>query len=166
MSGSTKFGGAFLPFPRWAMKSLTGDSTAKAVLLQILMYMNADTQTTSTSYEHVAEQVGVDKRTVMRAVRRLESVGVLIKVTRKGVGKNNNLSNLYKIRFDNPEAFEVVTPVTLDSDTGDTRGGDTSDTTLVSRVTPNKEHKNKSKNKNTRTKRDSYDDLSVDGRLS
>ncbi|NBS71062.1 helix-turn-helix domain-containing protein, partial [bacterium] len=104
---TSKLGGPFLPFPRWALKSLVGDSTAKAVLLQLLVFMDPDSQVTTTSYEYVAEQVGVDRRTVMRAVKRLESIGVLVKKNRRGVGRENNLSNLYRIRFDNPEVFEV-----------------------------------------------------------
>lgn len=167
MTTQTKFGGAFLPFPRWALKSLVGDSTAKAVLLQLLVYMDPDTQITTTSYEYVSAQVGVDRRTVMRAIKRLESIGVLVRKTRKGTGKGNNLSNLYVIKFDNPEVFEVVSRVTLDSDTGDTTPGDTGDTTLVSRVTPNKEYKNKSNNKKNRTKSQTADfsNMEVDGRL-
>lgn len=163
---STKFGGPFLPFPRWALKSLVGDSVAKAVLLQLLMYMNADTQTTTTSYDHVSEQVGVDRRTVMRAIKRLESVGVLVKVIRKGQGKGMNLSNLYKIKFDNPDIFEVVSLVTLPSDTGDTTSGDSGDTMVVSPVTPNKEYKNKSNTKKNRikTQNSDFNTLEVDPR--
>ena len=163
---SHKFGGPFVPFPRWALKSLVGDSTAKAVLLQLLVFMDPDKQTTTTSYDYVAEQVGVDRRTVMRAVKRLESIGVLVKVTRKGKEKENNLSNLYRIKFDNPEVFEVVTPVSLDGDTGDTRGGDTGVTRVVSRVTPKQEgYIKKDKNKKNRTKSTDFSEMQVDKRL-
>lgn len=165
---ASKLGGPFLPFPRWALKSLVGDSVAKAVLLQLLVFMDPDSQVTTTSYEYVAEQVGVDRRTVMRAVKRLESVGVLVKKNRRGVGKENNLSNQYRIRFDNPEVFEVVSPETLGGVTGDTRGGVTRDTRVVSRVTPKQEgHNKKDKNKKNRTKRENLDyaDVEVDGRL-
>lgn len=165
---SSKLGGPFLPFPRWALKSLVGDSVAKAVLLQLLVFMDPDSQVTTTSYEYVAEQVGVDRRTVMRAVKRLESVGVLVKKNRRAVGRENNLSNLYRIRFDNPEVFEVVTPESLGGVTSDTRGGDTGDTRVVSPVTPKQEGKNKKdKNKKDRTKRDNLDfgDVEVDERL-
>lgn len=165
---SSKLGGPFLPFPRWALKSLVGDSVAKAVLLQLLVFMDPDSQVTTTSYEYVAEQVGVDRRTVMRAVKRLESVGVLVKKNRRAVGRENNLSNLYRIRFDNPEVFEVVTPESLGGVTSDTRGGDTGDTRVVSPVTPKQEGKNKKdKNKKDRTKRENSDfgDVEVDERL-
>jgi biotin operon repressor len=165
---TSKLGGPFLPFPRWALKSLVGDSTAKAVLLQLLVFMDPDSQVTTTSYEYVAEQVGVDRRTVMRAVKRLESIGVLVKKNRRGVGRENNLSNLYRIRFDNPEVFEVVSPVSLGGDTGVTRGGDTHDTRVVSPVSPKQEGYNKKdKNKKNRTKRENQDfgDVEVDERL-
>jgi biotin operon repressor len=164
---NNKFGGPFLPFPRWAMKSLVGDTTAMGVLLQMLMFMNPDNQTTTTSYEYIASQIGVDRRTVIRAVKRLESIGVLVKKTRKKTDGNGNLSNLYVIKFDSPEVFEVVSPESLGSVTGDTRGGDTSVTRVVSRVSPNQEYKNKSKNKSNRTKKPNsgYEDLRVDERI-
>jgi biotin operon repressor len=164
---NNKFGGPFLPFPRWAMKSLVGDTVAMGVLLQMLMFMNPDNQTTTTSYEYIASQIGVDRRTVIRAVKRLESVGVLVKKTRKKTDGNGNLSNLYVIKFDSPEVFEVVSPETLGSVTSDTRGSDTRDTRVVSPVSPNQEYKNKSKNKSIRTKKPTsgYEDLKVDERI-
>jgi DNA-binding Lrp family transcriptional regulator len=162
---ATKFGGAFLGFPRWVLPYLKNDSTAKAVLLELLVYMKPETQTTTTSYQYIAEQVGVDRRTVIRAVNRLVATGVLV---RRHRGTNNrNMSNAFIINFNNPEALGVVTPMTLPSVTHDTTSGDTGDTTLVTRVTPNKELSNKSINKSTHTKRrkSEYDDLEVDGRL-
>jgi biotin operon repressor len=159
---STKFGGPFLAFPRWVLPYLQGDSTAKAVLLELLVYMRPETQTTTTSYKYIAEQVGVDRRTVIRAIQRLESAGVIIRKHRGT--KGHNLSNAFLINFNNPQAMEgVVSPMTLGGDTGDTRGGDTHDTTLVSPMTPNKEYKNKSKNKSTHIKRqtEGYDDVEV-----
>lgn len=165
---SSKLGGPFIPFPRWALKSLVGDSTAKAVLLQLLVFMDPEKQVVTTSYDYVAEQVGVDRRTVMRAIKRLESIGVLVKTIRKGQDKENNLSNLYRIRFDNPEVFEVVTPVSLGGDTSVTRGGVMGDTRVVSPVSPKQEGYNKKeKNKKNRTKRENADfvDVAVDERL-
>jgi biotin operon repressor len=121
-----KFGGAFLAFPRWVLPYLQGDSTAKAVLLELLVYMKPETQTTTTSYQYIAEQVGVDRRTVIRAVKRLESAGVLIRQHRGT--KGHNMSNAFIINFNNPEVLGVVSRVTLDGDTGDTTSGDTGDT--------------------------------------
>lgn len=168
---SSKFGGPFLPFPRWAMPMLVGDSIAKAVLLQFLMHMNAETQSTTTSYKYVADQVGVDRRTVMRATKRLEAIGVLVKKTRRTSNKTDNLTNIYWIRFDNPQVVSqetpgVVTLETLGSVTGDTRGGDTGDTTLVSRESPKQEYINKNINKSNRTKKaeTEYEDVEVDRR--
>lgn len=158
---STKFGGPFLAFPRWVLPYLQGDSTAKAVLLELLVYMRPETQTTTTSYKYIAEQVGVDRRTVIRAIQRLESAGVIIRKHRGT--KGHNLSNAFIINFNNPEVLGVVSPMTLGGDTSDTRGGDTHDTTLVSPMTPNKEYKKKSNNKSTHIKRptDGYDDVEV-----
>ena len=102
----------------------------------------------------------------MRAVKRLESIGVLVKKVRKGVTTEKNLSNLYKVKFDNPNAFEVVSLETPYGVTGDTTCGVTGDTTVVSRVTPKQEYKNKSNIKSNRTKRkiSEFDDVEVDSR--
>jgi biotin operon repressor len=164
MSKTTKFGGPFLAFPRWALEALKGDYVAIAVLLQILMYLNTDTQTTTTSYDYIAEQIGVSRRTVIRCVKRLESTGVLVKKVRKGVTTEKNLSNEYRVKFDNPNAFEVVTPESPYGDTRDTTCGDTSDTTVVTPVSPKQEYKNKSNIKSNRTKRkkSDFDDVEVD----
>lgn len=158
---STKFGGPFLAFPRWVLPYLQGDSTAKAVLLELLVYMRPETQTTTTSYKYIAEQVGVDRRTVIRAIKRLESAGVIIRKHRGT--KGHNLSNAFIINFNNPEVLGVVTPMTLGGDTDDTTSGDTHDTTLVTPMTPNKEYKNKSSNKSNHNKRQNqgYDDVEV-----
>lgn len=167
---SNKFGGPFLPFPKWAMPMLVGDCIAKAVLLQFLMHMNADTQSTTTSYKYVAEQVGVDRRTVMRATKRLEAIGVLVKKTRRTSNKTDNLTNIYWIRFDNPqivspETLGVVSPETLGGDSRDTRGSDSRDTRVVSPESPKQEYKYKNnKNKNNRTKRAEYGDVEIDRR--
>ena len=156
------FGGAFLAFPRWVLPYLQGDSTAKAVLLELLVYMKPDTQTTTTSYQYIAEQVGIDRRTVIRAVKRLESAGVIIRQHRGT--KGHNMSNAFIINFNNPEVLGVVSRVTLGGDTGDTTSGDTRDTrgsvTGDTQIRVN----NKSINKSTHIKKKKnlgYDDLEV-----
>ncbi len=154
---STKFGGPFLAFPRWVLPYLNGDSVAKSVLLELLVYMKPDTQTTTTSYKYIAEQVGVDRRTVIRAVKRLESAGVLIRKHRGT--KGHNLSNAFIINFNNPE---VVSAVTLGSDTSDTTRGDTPDTTpsVSSDTQIRVNNKSNKSNHNKRPKSD-YDDVEV-----
>jgi biotin operon repressor len=153
---STKFGGPFLAFPRWVLPYLNGDNTAKAVLLELLVYMKPDTQTTTTSYKYIAEQVGVDRRTVIRAVTRLESAGVIIR--RHRGTKGHNMSNAFVINFNNPE---VVSPMTLGGDTGDTTSGDTHDTTPSVTHDTQIRVNNKSNKKSTHTKsrKTDYDDL-------
>jgi biotin operon repressor len=152
---STKFGGPFLAFPRWVLPYLNGDSVAKSVLLELLVYMKPATQTTTTSYKYIAEQVGVDRRTVIRAVKRLESAGVLIRKHRGT--KGHNLSNAFIINFNNPE---VVSAVTLGSDSSDTTRGDTPDTTpsVSSDTQIRVNNKSNKSNHNKRPKSD-YDDL-------
>lgn len=167
---STKFGGAFLAFPRWVLPYLNGDSVAKAVLLELLVYMKPDTQSTTTSYKYIAEQVGCDRRTVMRAISRLESTGVLIR-RRRGTN-GHNLTNRFIINFNNPEALraeesEVVSPMTLGSDTHDTTPSVTHDTTpSVTGVTQIRTN-NKSNNKSSHIKRptEGYEDIQVDSRM-
>lgn len=163
---TTVFGGPFLAFPRWVSPYLKNDHIAKAVLLEMLMYMHPQSQTVTTSYQHIADQIGVDRRTVIRAVNRLASLGVLVK--RHRGSKTHHMTNLFIVNFNNPEALEVVSPQTLPSVTGDTRGGDTGDTTLVSPVTPKQEHNNKSNNKNNRTKKGNsrIETIEVDRRFS
>jgi biotin operon repressor len=156
-----KFGGAFLAFPRWVLPYLQGDSTAKSVLLELLVYMKPETQTTTTSYQYIAEQVGVDRRTVIRAVKRLESAGVIIR--RHRGTKGHNMSNAFIINFNNPEVLGVVSRVTLGGDTGDTTSGDTGDTTPSVTGDTQIRVNNKSNNKSTHIKKpkNSYDDLEV-----
>lgn len=163
---STKFGGAFLAFPRWVLPYLNGDSVAKAVLLELLVYMKPETQTTTTSYKYIADQVGVDRRTVMRAVVRLESTGVLIR--RHRGTKGHNMTNAFIINFNNPEALrsedpEVVSPLTLGSDTSDTTPSVTPDTTPSVTSDTQIRTNNKSNNKSSHTKRpsDGYGDVKV-----
>lgn len=167
---STKFGGPFLAFPRWVLPYLNGDNTAKSVLLQLLVYMNADTQTTTTSYKYIAEQVGVDRRTAMRAVTRLESTGVLIR-KRRGT-KGHNMTNAFIINFNNPAVLtsedpEVVSPMTLGSVTSVTTSSVTHDTTPSVTHDTQIRTNNKSNKKNNHTKRlnEGYEDLKV-GKLS
>jgi|APGre2960657404_1045060.scaffolds.fasta_scaffold09037_5 biotin operon repressor len=167
---STKFGGAFLAFPRWVLPYLNGDSVAKAVLLELLVYMKPETQSTTTSYKYIAEQVGCDRRTVMRAISRLESTGVLIRRRRGNNG--HNLTNRFIINFNNPEALraeesEVVSPMTLGSDTHVTTSGVTHDTTpSVTSVTQIRTN-NKNSNKSSHNKRptEGYEDIQVDARM-
>ena len=140
-----KFSGPFLPFPRWALQYLEGDSIAKVVLLTILLYMDADTQEVTTSYAHVAKLTKYSRRTVIRAVNRLVETNVLIRKNRKG--KTGNISNKYIVNFNNPSA--LVSTQTPPSVLGDTTRGDSTDTTpsvsrdTQSRIINNKNNQNK-----------------------
>lgn len=141
----SKFSGPFLPFPRWVLQFLGGDSIAKVVLLTILLYMDSDTQEVTTSYGHIAKLTGYSRRTIIRAVNRLISAGVLIRKHR--VGKNGNISNRYIVNFNNPGA--LVSTETPPSVLSDTTGSVTPDTTpsvprdTQSRITINKNNQNK-----------------------
>jgi len=146
---SSKFGGPFLPFPRWALEYLQGDDVGIVVLVTILQYMDSDTQELTTSYQWIGKLIKRDRRTVIRAMNRLVSIGVIYRTPR--VGKKGSLSNRYLVNFNNPnvnkEMTSKKTPVsrvtpplvsleTLPSDTGDTPPSVTGDT--QSRITNNK----------------------------
>ena len=144
-----KFSGPFLPFPRWVLKYLGEDSIAKIVLLTILLYMDSDTQELTTSYGHVAELTGYSRRTVIRAIQRLISTGVIVRQHRHG--KGGQISNRYIVNFNNPSVLSAdpvspltlgsVYPVTPSSVTPDTPPSVTPDT--QSRITINKNNLNK-----------------------
>lgn len=116
-----KFSGPFLPFPRWVLGYLGEDSIAKVTLLTILLYMDSDTQEVTTSYNHVAKLTGYSRTTIIRAVNRLVSSGVLIRQHR--YGKRGNISNRYIVNFNNPKVFEATTLVS-----GEILGGIPTDT--------------------------------------
>jgi len=165
---STKFGGPFLAFPRWVLPYLQGDSTAKAVLLELLTYMKAESQSTTTSYKYIADQVGCDRRTVIRAIARLEATGVLIRRHRGTNG--HNMTNRFIINFNNPAvllAEEVVSPMTLGGDTHDTTPSVTHDTTPSVTHDTQIRTNNKSYKKSIHNKRpiQDYEDLEVDNRI-
>lgn len=124
-----KFNGQFLAFPYWCLEYTGSDPIANTVLLHALRYMDNETQQITTSYDHLAKLTGVSRSTVIRAVNRLVSAGVIYKRRRRGA-KGNSQTNVYTVNFNNPK-------VLLEGGvTGDTRGGVTADTPGVARVTP------------------------------
>jgi len=129
MAGS-KFGGPFIPVPKWVMNYIKGDSVSLHVLVTALEYLNNETQELTTSYEHLAEKTGYSRRTVIRAMARLHEVGVIELNHRHGKG-GRQLTNKYVIDFNNPMArIRGVTPDTLPESSV------TPDTPPVSRQTP------------------------------
>jgi DNA-binding transcriptional MocR family regulator len=122
-----KFSGTFIPIPTWVMEYLGSDPIALCVLVNAIRYMDNDTQQFTTSYDHLAEKTGLGRSTIIRAMQRIESSGVLRKTVRKAKGGNNR-PNLYTVDFNNPKSREGVT--------SDTPGSVTSDTPLVSPATP------------------------------
>lgn len=147
--GKKKFSGPFLPFPRWVLGYLGEDTIAKVTLLTILLYMDSDTQEVTTSYNHVAKLTGYSRTTVIRAVNRLVSSGVLVRQHR--YGKRGNISNRYIVNFNNPQVFDtatLVSPQTLGGIQGDTSRGVSPDTSpsiqpdTQSRIIKNKNNHN------------------------
>jgi len=136
MAKNNRLSGPFLPVPRWVLPYIATDYISHAVLNHFLQYLHPDTQELTTSYQHIAEQMGCDRRTVMRSIKRLEEIGLIVKQHRV-TKSNKNLTNRYYINFNNPlvsqETPLVVTLETLGSVTGDTTSSVTGDT--QSRVT-------------------------------
>jgi len=122
-----KFSGTFIPIPSWVMEYIGNDPVALCVLVNALKYMDNDTQQFTTSYDHLAEKTGLGRSTIIRAMKRIESAGVLRKTIRKA-SAGNNKTNLYTVDFNNPKSREGVTP--------DTPHSVTRDTPLVSPATP------------------------------
>jgi hypothetical protein len=122
-----KFNGAFIPIPSWVMEYIGNDPIALCVLINALRYMDNDSQQFTTSYDHLAEKTGLGRSTVLRAMKRIESSGVLRKTVRKA-SRGNNKTNLYTVDFNNPKSREGVS--------SDTPHSVTSGTPLVSPATP------------------------------
>jgi hypothetical protein len=122
-----KFNGTFIPIPSWVMEYIGNDPIALCVLVNAMRYMDNDTQQFTTSYDHLAEKTGLNRRTILRAMKRIESAGVLRKTVRKAKGGNNK-TNLYTVDFNNPKSREGVS--------SDTPHSVSSVTPLVTPVSP------------------------------
>ena len=116
-----KLNGQFIPVPRWVLEYLGKDAVALCVLIHALTYMSGDRQEITTSYDHLAELTGYDRRTVIRAMNRIEASGAVVKTVRKSK-TGRNMTNLYQVDFNNPITLSSVTGDTISSVTGDTSG--------------------------------------------
>jgi hypothetical protein len=116
-----KLNGQFIPVPRWVLEYLGKDAVALCVLIHALTYMSGDRQEITTSYDHLAELTGYDRRTVIRAMNRIEASGAVVKTVRKSK-TGRNMTNLYQVDFNNPITRSSVTGDTISSVTGDTSG--------------------------------------------
>lgn len=137
MARNKRLSGPFLPVPRWILEYTGNDHVANTVLLFLLQYLHPDTQELTTSYQHIADQMGCNRRTVIRAVNRLVELGLIVKEerTRK---TGQTITNRFYINFNSPASFPVmgvtpqtlggVTPETLGGDSPVTGGGDSTDT--------------------------------------
>jgi DNA-binding Lrp family transcriptional regulator len=163
MTRNNKLSGPFLPVPRWVLPYISTDYVSHAVLNHFLQYLHPDTQELTTSYQHIASQMGCDRRTVMRSIKRLEEIGLIVKQQRVN-DNNRNLTNRYYVNFNNPgvvspeslvspETPGVVSPESLGSVSSDTTSGVSSDT--QSRV----------RNKRERNKKRNFSNVQVDRRL-
>ena len=92
--------GPFIQYPTWLREYLRGDATTTDILLELLRYMDGKTQTLWTTYNHIAEQTGYHRTTVIKSVNKLTELGVLIKRTQSKNGRT--LPNEYYVNFNNP----------------------------------------------------------------
>lgn len=148
MARNSKFSGPFIAVPRWVLQYITTDYVSHAVMNHLLQYINPDTQELWTSYQHIADQIGCDRRTVIRSIKRLEEIGLIIKVPQ--TRNNRNIPNRYYVNFNNPSVVSpesplVVSPESLGSVTSDTPSSVSSDT--QSRIRNKKEIKKKGTSK-------------------
>lgn len=111
MSRNKRLSGPFLPVPRWVIQYTANDHIANTVLIFFLQYLHPDTQELTTSYQHIADQMGCSRRTVMRAINRLTEIGLVVKEHR--VQNNRSLTNKYYINFNNPQTMGVVSAESL-----------------------------------------------------
>lgn len=157
--GVSKFGGPFIPIPKWVMNYLTGDSVAVHVLVNALCYLDNDTQELTTSYEHLAKVTGCSRRTVIRAMSRLHEVGV-VQLNHRHGKRGKQLTNKYTIDFNSP--LSQTRGVT--SDTPPLRGV-TSDTPPVSPQTPLRGVTSDTQSRKTNLKQDRPKGRGVKGEL-
>ena len=98
--------GPFLQYPKWLREYLRGDATTTDVLLEMLCYMNGKTQELWTTYDHLAEQTGYHRTTVIRSINKLVDLGVITKRTSSKNGRS--LPNQYWVNFNNPNYVGVA----------------------------------------------------------
>jgi biotin operon repressor len=98
--------GPFLQYPKWLREYLRGDATTTDVLLEMLCYMNGKTQELWTTYDHLAEQTGYHRTTIIRSINKLVDLGVITKRTSTKNGRS--LPNQYWVNFNNPNYVGVA----------------------------------------------------------
>ncbi len=81
-----------------AMQTKVGNPLRKLVLIKLADNAN-DKGECWPSYQHIADQCEISKRSVINHVNKLENMGLLKKQHRKGVHKKN-ASNLYTLELD------------------------------------------------------------------
>lgn len=98
------------------------------------------------SFNTISRELSVARRSVIRCVKALCALGYLSKESREGPNGRTR-SNIYRVAFDTVVCDSDYTQdVVFDSDTGVTRGGDTSVTRGVTPVSPPIEQENTKKN--------------------
>ena len=139
--------GAFIQYPKWLREYLRGDATTTDILLELLGYMDGKTQRLTTSYGHIAERTGYHRTTVIKAVNKLVTLGVLVKTPRSKNGRQ--MTNEFYVNFNNPNYLTVgvVGELPLEGGVvGGLLGGSSGTTPEGSRGATQSRIKNKKKN--------------------
>ena len=110
-----------------AMKAQVGNPLRKLVLIK-LADNASDTGECWPSYQHIADQCEISRRSAMRHIADLEEAGFLTKIERKG-GIKGNKSHLYKLHIsagvtESHQQSEVVTESHQGGDRESPVGGD------------------------------------------
>lgn len=104
-----------------AMKTVVGNPLRKLVLIKLAD--NASDQGECwPSYQHIAEQCEISKRSVMNHIDALIEAGFVTKELRKG-GPKGNSSNVYRLHFGGAGAAPGVVQEIHQGGAGDSLGG-------------------------------------------
>lgn len=91
-----------------AMQVQVGNPLRKLVLIKLADNAN-DLGECWPSYQHIADQCEISRRSVINHINTLEEMGFLVKKYRKGTEKRN-ASNVYTLNFDISISFDGAAP--------------------------------------------------------
>ncbi|MDY0250731.1 MAG: helix-turn-helix domain-containing protein [Pseudomonas sp.] len=91
-----------------AMQVQVGNPLRKLVLIKLADNAN-DLGECWPSYQHIADQCEISRRSVINHIKALEEIGFLVKKYRKGTEKRN-ASNVYTLNFNVSISFDGAAP--------------------------------------------------------
>lgn len=97
-----------------AMQVQVGNPLRKLVLIKLADNAN-DLGECWPSYQHIADQCEISRRSVINHIKALEEVGFLVKKYRKGTEKRN-ASNVYTLNFNVSISFDGAAPAPVNGE--------------------------------------------------